>query len=76
MPPKPNRHTKATMPLTKFDFIIMMFLLANRYGVQPGKALLKEEIEASIRLQPGVLNLYAVAEKDDPANKPFWNLRR
>ena len=30
------------------------------------KAALKEEIEASIRLEPGVLALYAVAEKKDP----------
>lgn len=29
-------------------------------------AFLKEEIEASVRLEPGVLTLYAVAEKDDP----------
>jgi quinol monooxygenase YgiN len=30
------------------------------------KALLKEEIEASIRLEPGVLTLYAVSLKDSP----------
>jgi 4-carboxymuconolactone decarboxylase len=28
--------------------------------------LLKEEIAASIKLEPGVLTLYAVAEKDNP----------
>ena len=28
--------------------------------------LLKEEIEASMRLEPGVLTLYATAEKDRP----------
>lgn len=27
---------------------------------------LKEEIEASMRLEPGVLSLYAVSEKDNP----------
>ena len=31
------------------------------------KALLKEEIETSVRLEPGVLTLYAVAEKENPA---------
>jgi quinol monooxygenase YgiN len=31
------------------------------------KAALREEIEASIRLEPGVLALYAVAVKGDPA---------
>lgn len=30
------------------------------------KTMLKEEIEASIRIEPGVLTLYAVAEKDHP----------
>ena len=30
------------------------------------KALLKEEIEASMRLEPGVLTLYAVADKERP----------
>ena len=29
-------------------------------------AFLKEEIEASMRLEPGVLTLYATAEKDAP----------
>jgi len=29
-------------------------------------AFLKEEIEASMRLEPGVLALYAVSEKDNP----------
>ena len=29
-------------------------------------ALLKEEIEASMRLEPGVLTLFALAEKDNP----------
>ena len=30
--------------------------------------LLKEEIEASVRLEPGVLTLYAVAEKHNPTH--------
>ncbi|MEP7232190.1 MAG: antibiotic biosynthesis monooxygenase [Ginsengibacter sp.] len=30
------------------------------------KALLKEEIEISVRAEPGVLSLYAVSEKDNP----------
>ncbi len=29
---------------------------------------LKEEIEASVRLEPGVLTLYAVAEKNNPTH--------
>ena len=30
------------------------------------RAALKEEVEASVRLEPGVRTLYAVAEKDHP----------
>jgi quinol monooxygenase YgiN len=32
------------------------------------KAALKEEIETSVRVEPGVLTLYAVSEKDDPVH--------
>jgi quinol monooxygenase YgiN len=32
------------------------------------KAILKEEIEASVRIEPGVLTLYAVSEKQNPAH--------
>ncbi|MEP7143436.1 MAG: putative quinol monooxygenase [Ferruginibacter sp.] len=32
------------------------------------KALLKEEIEASVRIEPGVITLYAVSEKDVPTH--------
>lgn len=32
------------------------------------KALLKEEIEASVRLEPGVKTLYAVSEKNRPTH--------
>ena len=42
-----------------------------RLVIDPGQlekynALLKEEIEASMRIEPGVLTLYAVAERNDP----------
>ncbi len=36
--------------------------------LEPYKAALKEEIEASLRLEPGVLTLYAVSEKDRPTH--------
>ena len=32
------------------------------------KAFLKEEIETSLRVEPGVITLYAVSEKDHPTN--------
>jgi quinol monooxygenase YgiN len=34
--------------------------------IQAYRAALKEEIEASIRIEPGVLTLYAVSVKDHP----------
>lgn len=32
------------------------------------RAFLKEEIETSVRVEPGVLTLYAVAEKNNPSH--------
>lgn len=32
------------------------------------KALLKEEIETSVRIEPGVITLYAVSEKNNPTH--------
>jgi quinol monooxygenase YgiN len=32
------------------------------------KAAVKEEIESSVRVEPGILALYAVSDKDDPAH--------
>src|SRR6476620_2682484 len=32
------------------------------------KSMLKEEIETSVRIEPGVLTLYAVTEKDNPTH--------
>ena len=35
------------------------------------KAAVKEEMEISVRVEPGVLAIYAVAEKDNPAKLRF-----
>jgi quinol monooxygenase YgiN len=35
--------------------------------IEAYKRAIGEEIEASVRIEPGVLALYAVSEKDDPA---------
>lgn len=44
-----------------------------RLVIDPGqleqyKAILKEEAETSVRIEPGVLTLYAVSEKDNPTH--------
>ena len=36
--------------------------------------LVKEEMEASIRVEPGVLAIYAVADKRDPAKLTFFEM--
>ena len=43
-------------------------LVIDTTQLESYKAALKEEIEASVRLEPGVLTLYAVAEKGNPTH--------
>jgi quinol monooxygenase YgiN len=38
------------------------------------KAAVKEEIETSIRVEPGVLAIYSVAEKDAPSKLRFFEM--
>ena len=38
------------------------------------KAVVKEEIETSVRVEPGVLAIYAVAEKDYPNRLRFFEI--
>ncbi len=41
-------------------------LIVEALHLESYKAALKEEIEASVRLEPGVLTLYAASAKEDP----------
>ena len=43
-------------------------LVIDTSQLQRYRAALKEEIETSLQLEPGVLTLYAVAEKDHPTH--------
>jgi len=36
--------------------------------IEPYKAAAKEQIEAAVRLEPGVLALYSVADKENPSH--------
>ena len=38
------------------------------------KAAVKEEMETSVRVEPGVLAIYAVAEKDNPTRLRFFEI--
>ena len=43
-------------------------LVIDSAQIDSYKAMLKEEIETSLRVEPGVLTLYAVAEKNKPTH--------
>jgi len=45
----------------------LAFVAVDTSSIGAYNDFLKEEIEASIRLEPGVITLYAVAEKEDPS---------
>ena len=50
----------------KNQMVRLAKLVIDSTQLENYNALLKEEIEASVRIEPGVLTLYAVAEKNDP----------
>jgi quinol monooxygenase YgiN len=50
----------------KASMVRIANLMIDALHLESYKAALKEEIEASLRLEPGVLTLYAVSAKDDP----------
>ena len=52
----------------KNQMVRLARLVIDSSQLEKYNALLKEEIEASVRLEPGVLTLYAVAEKNDPTH--------
>jgi quinol monooxygenase YgiN len=43
-------------------------LVVDENQLQEYKAALKEEVELSVKLEPGVLTLYAVSAKDNPTH--------
>jgi len=52
----------------KKQMVRLAKLVIDSTQLETYKGLLKEEIETSVRLEPGVLTLYAVAEKDHPTH--------
>ena len=52
----------------KNQMVRLAKLVIDSSQLENYNALLKEEIETSVRLEPGVLTLYAVAEKNDPTH--------
>ena len=58
-----NNPTQNKNQMVRFAKLVIDSAQLENYN-----ALLKEEIEASVRLEPGVLTLYAVAEKNNPTH--------
>ena len=52
----------------KNQMVRLAKLVIDSAQLENYNVLLKEEIEASVRVEPGVLTLYAVAEKNDPTH--------
>ncbi len=53
-----------TFAQKKNQMVRLAKLVIDSAQLENYKAMLKEEIETSIRMEPGVLTLYAVSEKD------------
>jgi len=52
----------------KNQMVRLAKLVIDSVQLESYKALLKEEIETSVRVEPGVLTLYAVSEKEHPTH--------
>ena len=52
----------------KTQMVRLAKLIIDSTQLESYKAALKEEIETSIKLEPGVLTLYAVSEKENPTH--------
>lgn len=55
-----------TAPAAENNLVRLSKIVVDPDQLDAYNAFLKEEIEASMRLEPGVLTLYATAEKDPP----------
>jgi 4-carboxymuconolactone decarboxylase len=53
---------------TKTQMVRIAKIVVDPAQLDAYKAAAEEEIEASVRLEPGVLTLYAVAEKENPTH--------
>ncbi|MBC3793008.1 4-carboxymuconolactone decarboxylase [Spirosoma sp. LMG 31447] len=57
-----------TFSQTKTQMVRIAKIVVDPAQLEPYKAALKEEIDASVRLEPGVLTLYAMSDKDNPTH--------
>ena len=55
-------------------FVRIAELAIDPAQLESYKAAVKEEIETSVRVEPGVLAIYAVAEKNNPSKLRFFEI--
>jgi quinol monooxygenase YgiN len=60
--------TQNALAQEKNQMVRLAKLVIDPNQLERYKAFLKEEIEASLRVEPGVKTLYAVSEKDKPTH--------
>jgi quinol monooxygenase YgiN len=61
---------------TQSQYVQLAELEIDPAQLESYKAAVLEQIDAAIRLEPGVLVLYAVSEKDNPANIRVFEIYR
>lgn len=59
---------QATTAQKKIQMVRLAKLIIDSAQLDVYKAALREEIETSVRLEPGVFTLYAVSEKENPTH--------
>jgi len=59
---------QSTVAQGKSQMVRLAKLVIEQTQLESYKVFLKEEIETSVRIEPGVLTLYAVSEKDNPTH--------
>lgn len=58
----------------KNQMVRMAKLVIDSAQLENYKATLKEEIETSVRVEPGVITLYAMSEKDNPTHITIFEI--
>src|SRR3954462_15276573 len=59
---------------TRMHYVRIAELEIDPARLEAYKASVKEEMEAAVRVEPGVLAIYAVAEKDNPSRLRFFEM--
>jgi quinol monooxygenase YgiN len=69
-------HGMASAQETNVQYIQVADIEIDPPQLEAYKAAVTEQIETAIRIEPGVLVLYAVSEKDNPANIRVFEIYR